>query len=320
MVLKLEAGHWDSNRKGDNIVPKKIGFIGLGQMGKWIALNLHNKTDYDVVVYDLSPEAVAFVTEQGPTDAPSAAAAAAESELVFLSLPSTDIVEAAVFDKNGVAETAAGTVVVDLGTTAYMATLDFSERLAAKGVQFADAPVSGMEARARDGELTIMFGGAPDVFEQLQPALDAIGNLVLYMGGIGSGQLTKLVNQLLFNISAAAVAEILPMSIKLGLDPEKVVKVVNSGTGRSFASEFFAPRILEDHFSDGYPLSAAYKDMVSAAEICVRNKIPLPLVHAATNTYQMALAEGYGHEDKGAMIKVFERILGVQFRKKGEQT
>jgi 3-hydroxyisobutyrate dehydrogenase-like beta-hydroxyacid dehydrogenase len=302
-------------------MPKKIGFIGLGQMGKWIALNLHNKTDYSVLVYDLSPEAVAFVTDQGPTATPSAAAAAAESELVFLSLPSTDIVEAAVFGKNGVAETAAaGTVVVDLGTTAYMATLDFSERLAATGVPFADAPVSGMEARARDGELTIMFGGAPDVFEQLQPALDAIGNLVLYMGGTGSGQLTKLVNQLLFNISAAAVAEILPMSIKLGLDPEKVVQVVNSGTGRSFASEFFAPRILEDRFCDGYPLSAAYKDMVSAAEICARNKIPLPLVHAATTTYQMALAEGYGHEDKGAMIKVFERILGVQFRKKGDQS
>jgi 3-hydroxyisobutyrate dehydrogenase-like beta-hydroxyacid dehydrogenase len=108
------------------------------------------------------------------------------------------------------------------------------------------------------------------------------------------------------------------MAVKLGLDPEKVIEVVTTGTGRSFAAEFFAPLALEDRFDQGYPLKEAYKDMISAAEICAHKKIPLPLVHAATTTYQMALAEGYGDESKGAMIKVFERILGVKFRKKME--
>jgi 3-hydroxyisobutyrate dehydrogenase-like beta-hydroxyacid dehydrogenase len=133
---------------------------------------------------------------------------------------------------------------------------------------------------------------------------------------VGSGQLTKLVNQLLFNISAAAIAELLPMAVKLGLDPEKVTEVVTTGTGRSFAAEFFAPLALENRFDEGYPLKDAYKDMISAAEISAREKIPLPLVHTATTTYQMALTEGYGSESKGAMIKVFERILGVKFRKR----
>ncbi len=299
---------------------QRIGFIGLGQMGKWMALNLQQKTGADVTVYDASPEAVTFATDPGMSAGACAAEVATDADLIFLSLPNAEAVEVVIFGKDGLAETAAaGAVIVDLGTTAYMATLGFSERLETAGVRFADAPVSGMEARAKAAELTVMFGGAPDVFEQVQPALDAIGNLVLYMGKIGSGQLTKLVNQLLFNISAAAVAEILPMALKLGLDPEKVVQVVNSGTGRSFAAEFFGPRILENRFSEGYPLSAAYKDMVSAAEISSRKKIPLPLVQAATTTYQMALAEGHGQEDKGAMIKVFERILGVQFRKKGEE-
>jgi 3-hydroxyisobutyrate dehydrogenase-like beta-hydroxyacid dehydrogenase len=208
-------------------------------------------------------------------------------------------------------------IVVDLGTTAYMATLEFGRKLKDEGIFFADSPVSGMEARAREGNLTIMFGGGQTVFEQLQPVFEALGNLILYMGELGSGQLTKLINQLLFNISAAAIAEILPMAAKLGLDPEKVISVVNSGTGKSFAAEFFGPHILEDRFDAGYPLKHAYKDMISAAEIGAHKKIPLPLVQAATTTYQMALAAGYGDEDKGAMIKVFENILGIQFRKKG---
>jgi 3-hydroxyisobutyrate dehydrogenase-like beta-hydroxyacid dehydrogenase len=177
-----------------------------------------------------------------------------------------------------------------------------------------------MEARAREGTLTIMFGGDKEVLEAVRPLLDVIGNKLLHMGGVGSGQLTKLINQLLFNISCAAIAEVLPMAVKLGLDPEKVTGVVTTGTSRSFAAEFFAPLILDNRFDQGYPLEAAYKDMLSAAEISAQKKIPLPLVHAATTTYQMALAQGLGGQDKGAMIKVFERILGIEFRKQKERT
>jgi 3-hydroxyisobutyrate dehydrogenase-like beta-hydroxyacid dehydrogenase len=110
------------------------------------------------------------------------------------------------------------------------------------------------------------------------------------------------------------------MAVKLGLDPEKVAQVVITGTGRSFAAEFFIPQILQNRFEQGYPLKAAYKDMISAAEISAQEKIPLPLFHAATTTYQMALAQGLGDLDKGAMIKVFERILGVEFRGRKEKT
>jgi 3-hydroxyisobutyrate dehydrogenase-like beta-hydroxyacid dehydrogenase len=137
------------------------------------------------------------------------------------------------------------------------------------------------------------------------------------MGAVGSGQLTKLINQLLFNINVAGVAEVLPMAAKLGLDPEKVSRVVNTGTGRSFASEFFTPLILKDIFDRGYPLKHAYKDFISAAEVCAALKIPLPMVQAAMTTFQMALAQGHGEEGKGALIKVFEELLGVEFRNKG---
>ena len=118
-----------------------------------------------------------------------------------------------------------------------------------------DAPISGMEARAIEGTLTVMCGGERAVFERVKPYLDCIGNKILYMGPTGSGQLTKLINQLLFDINAAALGEILPMAAKMGLDPDLVGEVVNSGTGRSYASEFFIPRILKGHFGDGYPMS-----------------------------------------------------------------
>ena len=296
---------------------KKIGFIGLGQMGKWMALNLH-KCGFNLTVADIDPAAVASVTAAGAAAAAAPAEIAERTDWIFLSLPNAGVVEQVLFGSNGLIENGRqGQIIVDLGTTAYMATLEFGRKLLDRGIFFADSPVSGMEARAREGNLTIMFGGDQKVFKQLQPLFEALGNLILYMGELGSGQLTKLINQLLFNISAAAIAEILPMAVKLGLDPEKVISVVNSGTGKSFAAEFFGPRILEDSFEEGYPLKHAYKDMVSAAEIGAHKKIPLPLVQAATTTYQMALAAGYGDEDKGAMIKVFENILGVKFRKKG---
>ena len=296
---------------------KKIGFIGLGQMGKWMALNLQ-KCGFNLTVADIDPAAVASMTAAGVAAAATPAELAERADWIFLSLPNAAVVEQVLFGTNGLIENGRrGQIIVDLGTTAYMATLEFGRKLKDREIFFADSPVSGMEARAREGNLTIMFGGDQKVFKQLQPVFGALGDLILYMGELGSGQLTKLINQLLFNISAAAIAEILPMAAKLGLDPEKVISVVNSGTGKSFAAEFFGPRILKDSFEEGYPLKHAYKDMVSAAEIGAHRKIPLPLVQAATTTYQMALAAGYGDEGKGAMIKVFENILGVKFRKRG---
>jgi 3-hydroxyisobutyrate dehydrogenase-like beta-hydroxyacid dehydrogenase len=294
----------------------KIGFIGLGQMGKWMALNLL-KAGHDMTVYDIDPGAIQFLRDPGAESSRSPADMAQQVETVFLSLPNTDIVEQVIFGDEGLIKGAkAGLQVVDLSTISYMRSLDFTRRLAEHKILFADAPVSGMEARAREGTLTIMFGGEKEVFSRLQPLLDILGSEVIYMGAAGSGQLMKLVNQILFNICAAGIAEVLPMAVKLGLDPQKVHRVVTTGTGRSFAADFFIPLTLEDCFDQGYPLNSAYKDMISAAEISAEQKIPLPLTQATATTFQMALAGGYGEESKGALIKVFEDILNVKFRKK----
>jgi len=185
-----------------------------------------------------------------------------------------------------------------------------------KGIGFLDAPVSGMEARAIEGTLTAMCGGKAETLEAVRPYLACVSNSILHMGDAGCGQLSKLINQLLFDINCAAIAEILPMAVKLGIDPTKIGKIVNSGTGKSYASEFFIPRILKNHFSDGYPLKHAYKDLVSGATLGASMSVPMPVLAAATATYQMALLKGHGKLDKGAMIKVYEELLGVDFRTK----
>lgn len=236
----------------------------------------------------------------------------------MLSLPNTQVVEEVIFGENGlIFGLSPGSILVDLSTIHYLATLRIEEELKARGVTFIDAPVSGMEARAKEGTLTVMVGGDLNVVEKIHPILDAIGNNIVYMGKSGNGQLAKLVNQLLFNISIAAMAEILPMAVKLGLDPEAVCRVVTTGTGQSFALEFFTPYILNNDFKPGYSLIEAYKDMISAAEISSQEKIPLPVFFVAMQTYQLALAGGFGDENKGAMIKVWEKALGVKVRRKG---
>jgi 3-hydroxyisobutyrate dehydrogenase-like beta-hydroxyacid dehydrogenase len=291
----------------------KIGFAGLGQMGRPIAVNLL-KSKAALTVVDRSSKSFGEFEGKGVRTTTDTAALA-DSDIIFLCLPNDKAVEGIIAGESGLLpKLREGQIVVDLSTITYKATLDINRKLADRGVRFVDAQISGMEARAVDGTLTVMCGGERADFDKVKPLLDCIGNKILYMGGPGSGQLTKLINQLLFDINAAALAEILPMSKKMGLDPDLVGEVVNSGTGRSYASEFFISRMLKGHFSDGYLMKHAYKDLVSGAELGASLCIPMPVLAAATATYQMALLKGHGEKDKGGMVTVFEELRGVKYR------
>lgn len=294
----------------------RVGFVGLGQMGKWMAINVW-KAGFPLAVYDIRPSPVDELVQHGAVGGLNSEDVAKQSDVVLLSLPDVPEVEEVIFGEKGLAKgLAPGSVIVDLSTISYLATLRIEKALREKGIVFIDAPVSGLEARAKNATLTIMVGGDPEDVEKIRPVLEVIGNNIVYTGGIGNGQLTKIINNLFYNISVAAMAELLPMAVKMGLDPEAVFKVVSTGTGRTFGLEFFGPPILENKFDVGYPLNKAYKDMANAAEISARMKIPLPVFSAAMETYQLTLAQGWGDEGKGAMIKVWERVLGVEVRKK----
>lgn len=290
-----------------------IAFIGLGQMGRPMAINML-KSGARVTVSSASGKRHAELKEKGAHPATDPAEIA-KAGIVFLSLPGTEEVRETLFGKRGIAALMkAGSIVVDTSTIDYSATLAMAAALDERGIGFLDAPVSGMEARAVEGTLTTMCGGKAETLEAVRPYLACVSSNILHMGGVGSGQLSKLINQLLFDINCAAIAEVLPMAVKLGIDPEKIGKIVNSGTGKSYASEFFIPRILRNHFTDGYPLRHAYKDLVSGATLGANMNVPMPVLAAATATYQMALLRGHGKLDKGAMIKVYEELLGVEFR------
>lgn len=291
-----------------------LGFAGLGQMGKHMARNLIAE-DVALTVCDLKQDLFPSFRELGAT-AVGNVNALASCEILFLCMPGDAAVESALLGKDGLLpKLEKGQIVVDLSTVSYTLTKNIAEKLAEKEIDFLDAPVSGMEARAKDATLSIMVGGKKDVLDCVEPYLRRMGNKILHVGDTGCGQLTKLVNQLLFDINVAGLAEILPMAAKLGLDPVKTAEIVNSGTGRSYASEFFLPRILENNFGDGYPMRYAYKDLISGAVLSASERIPLPVLQAAAATYQTALLKGYGDEDKGAMIKVYEELLGVAYRK-----
>ena len=293
----------------------KVGFIGLGQMGKWMASNLV-KRRIDLTVFDIDQKAVAFLVDQGARMASNPAELAKSVDLIILSLPNAEVNEKVVLGENGIVKGAkSGLMLLDCGTSGYLWTREIARKMENLGIRFADAPVTGMEKRAREATLTIMFGGDQELLDEILPVLEAMGKNIIHMGKVGNGQLTKMLNNIIYNANIAALAEVLPMSAKLGLDPEKIARVINNGSGHSFASEAFIPNILEGCFDKSYPLKHAYKDMEHALEISARKKIPLPMVHTAATTYQMALSSGYGHEDKGAMIKVFENALGIKFRR-----
>jgi 3-hydroxyisobutyrate dehydrogenase-like beta-hydroxyacid dehydrogenase len=239
----------------------KIGFIGLGQMGKPMAMNLRRN----------GVELMVHVRNKPASDLEAAGIAVtkdlqdiARCEIIFLCLPDTQVVTEILLHENGLAESLRpGQIVCDFSTIDYQASITIAETLAARAVEYLDAPISGMAARAIDGTLTIMCGGKKPIFDQLLPCLRFMGTNILYMGPSGCGQLTKAINNTLFDINMAALAEILPVAAKLGLDPGLIGSVINSSSGRSFASEFFIPRILNGNFGDGYPLEKAYKDLVS---------------------------------------------------------
>ena len=295
-------------------MPSHIAFLGLGAMGAPIARHLAAKGAERVTAVDADPARLAGLAgsrleataDRGRMDG---------ADLLFLCLPDGDVVEAALFGREGVAERLApGALVVDLSTIAHGQALSVGRALATAGRRFLDAPISGAPAGAEAGTLTVMCGGAAEDFAAARPFLARFGATVLHMGPAGAGQLTKTVNNVLYDIHIAALAEVLPMAVAMGLDPATLGQVVTTGTSRSYASQYFVPRILKGEFDEGYPLGKAYKDLVSAATVAAEHGFPLPVTAAATATYQTALRQGHGDRDKGAMILPFEALLGVSVR------
>jgi 3-hydroxyisobutyrate dehydrogenase-like beta-hydroxyacid dehydrogenase len=295
--------------------PLRIGFIGLGQMGGGMALNLAN-AEIPLTVYDIDPAAMQSLQDAGANTAQDPAALTRQSDLVFICLPFVDEVEQVLFDAGGVLAGAHTSLqVVDASTLNYYATLSIAQRVTEADVVYSDCPVSGMPKKAQAGTLTMMFGGTDAAFTATEPYLHIMGETIIHCGTLGSGQMMKAFNNVILDINIAAFCELLPLAVKAGLDAEQIAEVVMNGSSRSFASEHFVPKILAGKFDGDYSLRDAYKDIVNVAEIAARNDASIPLMESMHGIYREAMEKGFGEQPKSAMIKLYEEQLAQQVRR-----
>ena len=269
-----------------------------------------------LLIHDLNNEAIQKIVGFGATAA-EPKEICARCEVVFICLPGDTEVENFLIGEQGFLDRHGKTrSIIDTSTISFVKAREFAAKAAALDIVYSDCPVSGLPKRAWDGSLTMMFGGEAEQFALAKPYLDMMGKQVLHCGEVGAGQMTKAINNIIYNINITGFCEVLPLAVKAGLDPEMLADLVLGGSSRSFASEHFVPRIMQGKFEDDFPMQLAYKDIVNVQKMAEAAGVETPLVDAMTGTYEKAIASGYGQQPKSAMIKVYEEEFGVKVRKK----
>ncbi len=293
----------------------KVGFIGLGVMGKSMAINILKK-GHDLMVSDLNIDAVNELKEMGAKVGHNAKEVAEASEIVLTSLPNSQIVEGVVAGKDGILDGAkVGTIFIDLSSITPKAIQNISKKADIKGVKVLDAPVSGGAAGAQNGTLTIMVGGDEDTFNNALPILNCIGTKVYHVGGIGAGDTMKLVNNLLLGANMVATAEALALGAKAGLRPEMMYEIISQSSGSSYAlTAKYKNFIAKGNFAPGFAIDLQYKDLQLAVDTAKDLKMPLLVGNLAQQTYEMARAKGLGREDISAVLKLYEEFGDIEVR------
>ncbi|MEM2424724.1 MAG: NAD(P)-dependent oxidoreductase [candidate division WOR-3 bacterium] len=295
---------------------RKIGFIGLGKMGRRMARVLLTK-GFPLVVYDIRDEAVNEAVKLGAQKASSAKEVAEKSEVIMSSLPTPRDVEDVYLGKNGVLEgIKPGSVIIELSTIDPGTSIKIAQEAAKRGAHYLDCPVSGGPEHAEKGELTIFVGGDYEAFKSVEEILRVIGKNVNYIGKTGAGNIVKLTNNIMSLLNILVASEALVFGVKAGLDADALFNVLNTGAGRSYIFTACFPRVLEGDFRPHFSLDYAIKDLGIALDYAKKLKIPMPMVSLAHTLYQMASATGRGNDDFTAVICLLEELSGVKVRSK----
>lgn len=291
----------------------KVGFIGVGNMGKPMATNLL-KAGYEVNVFDLNAGAVKEMESRGAHPHPTAAELAAASDVVVCSLPNAKIVELTMLGESGVfAKSKPGTVIMDMSSVSPSTTKAMAKKASEHGLRYMDAPVSGGVSGAEAGTLTIMVGADDETFERVKPILDVLGKKIHHIGGPGAGDAMKVVNNHLFGCNMASLAEALILGVKCGLSVDAMREIISESSGASYAlTAKLAKFIQADKFENGFAVDLQYKDLGLALESAREERVPLPMGSAAVQVYEMARAEGHGRDDMSSVVKVWEGITGAK--------
>jgi 2-hydroxy-3-oxopropionate reductase len=294
---------------------KKIGFIGLGIMGKPMSKNLL-KAGYDLTVCDINAAAVAEVVALGAKAAATPAAVAAQTDIVITMLPNSPQVRTVALGAGGIAEGARpGAIVIDMSSIAPLAAQEVAKALAEKGVRMIDAPVSGGEPKAIDATLSIMAGGDPAVFEECLPILKCMGASAVRVGDVGAGNVTKLANQVVVALNIAALSEAMTLATKAGVDPELVFNAIKGGLAGSTVMNAKAPLILERKFAPGFRIGLHIKDLDNALDTAHEVGAPLPLTAGVMEILQALKVDGCAGDDHGAIVKYYEKLAQVEVRR-----
>ena len=293
----------------------KIGFIGVGAMGKPMATNLLN-AGYELAVYDINQEAVSELVALGAAAAASPAEAARGKDVVITMLPNAKIVAATMEGPGGVfAGAEPGTIIIDMSSVAPGDTRAMAAKAEKLGLAYLDAPVSGGVAGAAKGTLTIMVGGPEETVARVRAIFEVLGQKIYHVGPVGSGDAVKIVNNLLLGINMAAVAEALVLGVKCGLKPEVLYDIISVSSGSSYALQAKVPNfVLKGNFEPGFAVDLQYKDLELAVQTGKELQVPLYLTNGAQQVYETSRAAGLGRKDISAVIQLWEKLVGVEVR------
>jgi 2-hydroxy-3-oxopropionate reductase len=293
---------------------KKIGFVGLGIMGKPMARNLM-KAGYELIVYDILSEKMSELVSAGASPGQSGKDTAAKSEIVITMLPDSPQVADAVLGPGGILEGAKpGMILIDMSSIAPRVSREIFAKAQSKGVVMLDAPVSGGEPKAIDGKLAIMVGGPADAFEQVKDILGVMGSTVTRVGDIGSGNVTKLANQIIVAMNIAGMAEAFVLAKKANVDPQKVFQAIRGGLAGSAVLEAKMPLALKGNFKPGFRIELHIKDLVNALHTAHEVGVPAPLTSLVMEIMQILKADGKARDDHGGLIQFYEKLAKTEVR------
>ena len=290
----------------------KIGFVGLGIMGRPMSRNLL-KAGHRLVVFDVVPASVKEVVAAGAEQGTSAQNVAERSDIIITMLPDGPDVDKAVLGPGGVlAGARPGSIIVDMSSISPLVSQKVGKACAEKGVDFLDAPVSGGEPKAIDGTLAIMVGGDKAAFDKVSAILHTMGSSVTLTGPIGAGNVTKLANQIMVACNIAAMGEALVLATRAGLDPEVVFNAVKGGLAGSTVLNAKAPMVIGRNFKPGFRIRLHQKDLRNALLAAEEFKVPLPLTSLVQGMIMSVMNEGKGDLDHSAIVTAIEKMAGVE--------
>ncbi len=290
----------------------KVGYIGLGLMGKSIARNIL-KAGFPLVVHNRSRAAVAELVAEGAQEAFSPAEVAGQVDVVFTNLPDSPDVESVVLGPNGILQAARpGLVYVDNSTIKPATARHLAGELSKKGTLALDAPVSGGDIGARNGTLTIMIGGEAAALETVMPVFQAMGKTVTHVGGPGAGQVAKAANQIMVAAQMVAMGELLVFSQKAGVEPRKVVEAIKGGAAQCWTLDVKPPRLFSGNRTPGFKACMQAKDLNIVLETAREYGVPLPGTAENAQLFNAMLPMGMGELDNSAVLGVLEALAGTK--------